>query len=223
LSIVSETIDKIIPLTLRVFTPDGREFTNTEITFADLIKHRDLRGSPSGPWSYSLTGESEHLFVDKDSSITNAKGTVGLGVTEAVPSESAAPLISNAPVTTARQSFQFDLFRVGTFVAEISQLLIGLQWKGSMRLLDPDGVDVARTTRAKLSFKADLRTLGKSRDAEGRVRKWTLEVSPQGGVTIGKPPDHRDGDRIGPDHDRGAQKPDRRAAWAARGVYQDIR
>lgn len=178
-----QTVDKIIALTLRIFTPDGREFTATEITLADLRKFRDPRGSPSGPWSYSLTGESEHIFVDEDSEIDIVKqGTVGFGVTETVASESAPPLVNNVPIKTTRLSLQFDLFRVGTFVAEIAQLLIGAQWRGSMRLIDPDGVAVARTSGRKLSFAVGLPTLNKSRDAAGNVRKWTLEVSPEGRV-----------------------------------------
>ncbi|MDO8706231.1 MAG: alkaline phosphatase family protein [Sulfuricaulis sp.] len=182
-----QTVNKIIPLTLRIFTPDGREFTAAKITLADLRKFRDQRGSPSGPWSYSLTGESQPIFVDEDSSIVNAKGIVGLGVTETIASESAPPLVNNVPIIPTRLSFPFDLFRVGTFVAEISKLLIGAPWRGSMRLIDPDGVAVARTSRRKLTFAVGLPTLNKSRDAAGKVRKWTLEVSPQGGVIVGSP------------------------------------
>ncbi|HMQ16819.1 MAG TPA: hypothetical protein PKC49_12680, partial [Phycisphaerae bacterium] len=59
------TVQKVIPLTLRLFTPDGREFTATEITHADLRKFRDARGAPSGPWRLKLSGESEHIFVDE--------------------------------------------------------------------------------------------------------------------------------------------------------------
>lgn len=149
-------VNKIIPLTLRIFTPDGREFTATEITRADLNKFRDRRGAPSGPWSYSLTGESEPIFVDEDSTITNAKGTVGFSVIETVPNESAPPLVASAQVTPQRQSFQFDLFRVGTFVAEIAQPTIGSPWRGQMRLVDPDGVAVARTSGRRLTFDVGL-------------------------------------------------------------------
>ncbi|MEO6596422.1 MAG: alkaline phosphatase family protein [Planctomycetota bacterium] len=183
----NQTVAKMIPLALRVFTPDGREFTGTEITRTDLIKHRDLRGNPSGPWSFTLTGEGEHVFIDEDSSVANAKGSVSLSLKETVASESAPPLIDNLPIPAAPQSFQFDLFRVGTFVAEISQLLFGVPWRGAMRLLDPDGVQVVRTTQKRLSFRVELGTLGKSRDAQGRVRKWTLEVARQTGVAFGRP------------------------------------
>ena len=181
-----ETVQKTIPLKLSVFTPDGHEFTANEITRADLNKFKDRRGLPTGPWSYTVTGESEHIFVDEDSTIANAQGTVGLSIIEPVPNESAPPLVS-APLRGQRQSFQFDLYRVGTFVAEIRQNALTSQWRGTMRLLDPDGVAVAATPSRKLTFEAGLRTLSKSRDAAGHVRKWTLEVSPQGGVVIDTP------------------------------------
>jgi phospholipase C len=152
-----------------------------------VAPHVGRGGILQGPWSYSLTGESEHFIVDEDSKIINPKGTVGLGVTETVASESAPPLVNNVPIIPTRLSLQFDLFRVGMFVAQISQLLIGAQWRGSMRLIDPDGAAVARTTGRELTFAVGLPTLNKSRDAAGNVRKWTLEVSPQGGVIVGSP------------------------------------
>jgi len=177
---------KTIPLTLRIFTPDGLEFTAPEITLADLRRFRDQRGNPSGPWSYRLTGESEPIFLGEDSSIINAKGTLELGITETVASESAPPLVNNLSITSTALSSQFDLYRVGTFVAEISQLAISTQvWQGVMRLRDPSGVEVARTSGTKLTFAVGLQTLNKSRDAAGNVRKWTLDVLPQGAVTFG--------------------------------------
>ncbi|HKR00311.1 MAG TPA: alkaline phosphatase family protein, partial [Pyrinomonadaceae bacterium] len=181
-----ETITKVIPLTLRIFTPDGREFTATEITLADLMKFRDLRGGPSGPWSYTLTGEGQHIFVDEDSTIANARGTVSIGLIERVASESAPPLVDNVPLTPF-EIFKFDLFRVGTFVAEISQLQTGEHWLGSMQLIDPDGTVVVSTTDVKLTFNVGLATLNKSRDAKGKVREWTLRVATQGGVIVGSP------------------------------------
>ncbi len=174
------TTTKIIPLTLRIFTPDKREFAATEITRADLAKFRDLRGGPSGPWSFTLTGEGEHILIDQDSTIVNPKGSVGLSLVETVASESAPPLVSNQPILAVNQPFAFDLFRVGTFVAEITLLVPFASWTGTMRLVDPDGTAVASTSGKRLTFSVDLRTLSKSRDAQGRVRKWTLEVSPSG-------------------------------------------
>lgn len=171
------TVTKVIPLTLRIFMPDGKEFTAAKVTLADLRKFRDRRGAPS-PWKYTLTGETERVFVGEDSSVTDAKGSASLSLIETIPSESAPPLVANALVKGALRSFTFDLFRVGTFVAEIGSALA--PHRGSMRLIDPDGVEVKRTTSRKLDFEVDLPTLGKSRDAAGRVRKWTLEVSRQG-------------------------------------------
>jgi phospholipase C len=182
-----QTVSKTIPLTLRVFTPDGAEFTATEITRFDLNRFRDLRGAPTGPWSYSLSGESQPLLVDEDSMIVNPKGTVGLSLVETVPNESAPPLVAGTPLTPQRQSFQFDLYRLGTFVAEIAQSVIVAPWRGSMRLLDPDGLAVAATPNTRLTFDVGLAALSKSRDAAGNIRKWTLEVSPQGGVVVGSP------------------------------------
>jgi phospholipase C len=183
-----QSLQHSIPLKLRIFTPDDQEFTANEITLADLKKFRDPRGRPKGSWSYTLTGESSRVALDDEDSIgiKDAKGGLGLGLLETVASESARPLVNKVKLTATRQSFQFDLFRVGTFVAEIS-LQSGAQWRGSMRLIDPDGVSVASTTGKKLTFAVGLRTLNKSRDAAGKVRRWILEVAPQGGVVVGSP------------------------------------
>lgn len=187
----NETIRQPIHFTVRIFTPDGVEFTATNITRADLQKFRDQRGSPSGPWSYTITGETaEQIFLDKDSTLGHPKlsrGRLNISIQETIRSESAPPLVNDVPVIPTRLTFQFDLYRVGMFVAQISQLQIGAPWRGTMRLIDPDGVAVARTTGRKLTFDVGLRTLNKSRDAAGKVRKWTLDVSPQGGVIAGKP------------------------------------
>jgi hypothetical protein len=49
-----DVVRESIALTLRIFTPDGQEFTANKITLADLRKFRDLRGFPSGRWSYHI-------------------------------------------------------------------------------------------------------------------------------------------------------------------------
>jgi len=224
-----ETINKIIPLTLKIFTPDGLEFSGTDITRADLVKHRNLRGAPSGPWSFKLTGASKHIFIDEDSSITNAKGVLGIGVIETVPNESAPRLIDNKPITPASQSFSFDLFRVGTFVAEISQPLLGAAWRGTMALFDHRGTQVASTSSRELSFAVGLAQLRPPRSAGGPffplprgVPKWKLEIRPRDFI-LGTPPDHRGGRRFGADHDCGAQLPYRRAAGRARFLHRTVR
>ena len=178
-----QTATESIRLELKVFTPDGHEFTATEVTLDDLRRYRDLRGTPSGLWSYSLSGDGQHVPLNsKDDIITNPTGFVSIGADESVLSESAPPLVNNATLTGSRQSFAFDLFRVGDFVADLTQTLSPGKPPGLMRLLDPDGIEVARTSGQTLRFPVSLATLGKSRDGAGRPRNWTLEVSPQGGV-----------------------------------------
>lgn len=43
-----ESTTKTIPLTLRIFTPDGAEFTGSDITLADLNRYRRTRAGDSG-------------------------------------------------------------------------------------------------------------------------------------------------------------------------------
>jgi len=179
-----QTVTQSIPLRATLFTPDGREFTRSVITLADLRRFRDLRGSPQGPWRYRLSGESRHVLLGEHESIIDSRGTLRITIREVVRSESAAPLIANAPVHGGRQSIEFDLFRVGTFVAELSNVA-ATDWRGTISLIDPDGVRVESTGRPTLSFPVELVTLAKSRDANGNVRQWRLEVAPQGGVVVG--------------------------------------
>lgn len=189
----TETVNKFIPLKLRIFSPDGAEFTGTEITATDLRKHRNLRGAPSGRWSFKLSGQSEKIFIDEDSSITNAKGTMGIAVIETVRNDSAPPLIDNKPITPASLSFSFDLFRVGTFIAEIKQPVLGMPWRGTMTLFDHRGTKVASTSSRTLRFAVGLAQLRPPRGA-GRgftlprdIPKWKLEVRPPGGAVVGRP------------------------------------
>ena len=182
---VTSTI--FIELQLRIFTPDGREFTAAEVTPADLEKYRDRRGSPVGLWSYTVSGESKRyplsLFAGGLVVISSGlEGIVEIGVEETVHSQSAPPLVRDTPVGRTALSFSFDLFRVGEFVAELRQATFG-RWSGNMRLIDPDGVVVAQTTTQTLRFTVGLATLNKSRDSAGKVRNWRLEVSPQRGAT----------------------------------------
>jgi phospholipase C len=174
-----ESQERPIPLTLNIFTPDGREFTADEITVADLRRFRNARGAPSGLWSFRLTGRGETIIVDEDSLIVNPGGVMRIGVIETIASASAPPLVDNVTLTPTPRTLEFDLFRVGTFEARISQNVLLGQWRGTLRLIDPDGAVRAQTTGTLLSFKVDLPELGKSRDATGKVRNWKLEVTPQ--------------------------------------------
>src|SRR5262245_54673204 len=56
-----ETVERILPARLTIFTPDGQPFSADHVTQADLERFRDPRGIPHGLWSYSVEGESEAL------------------------------------------------------------------------------------------------------------------------------------------------------------------
>jgi phospholipase C len=185
------------PVALRIFTPQGEEFSGQEVTLADLRKYRDLRGVPVGHWRYTLSGRSRTYtpVAALNETVTDPKGLIELAVIETVPSQSAPPLVAGAPLDGSRQSFSFDLYRVGTFVARIDQSSPDDPWHGSMSLFDPDGVRVAGTAHKELRVAVPLALLGKSRDPAGShlaiprpaVRPWTLQVSPQGGTVVGSP------------------------------------
>ena len=83
----------------------------------------------------------------------------------------------------SRQSVDFDLFRVGTFVAELSNVTAA--GGAAPDLVDPDGVVGPLDFQPMLTFPVELATLAKSRGADGNVRRWRLEVAPQGGVVVG--------------------------------------
>lgn len=179
-----ETRTHTIALRLALYRPDGHEFKRDVITLADLRAFRDLRGSPQGSWRYKLSGESQHFGLDQGDLIFEARGSLSIRVRETVRSESAGPLIANASLDGSRQSFELDLFRVGTLVAEVSNVT-DAEWRGTLSLVDPAGAVLKSTSRRILSFPVELTTLAKSRDAAGAVRRWRLEVAPQGGVVVG--------------------------------------
>jgi len=174
-----------IPLTLKLFTPDGREFAANGITLADLRGFRDARGAPSGRWSFLLTGRSNTFEVGNDSVLKDPKGRMSIVLIETLASESAPPLINNVSLTTAPRTFEFDLYRIGNFIAKISLSPLLGEWRGTLRLVDPDGVERVRSTTTVLTFKVGLLELGKSRDASGKLRNWKLEVAPQVSVFKG--------------------------------------
>lgn len=184
-----QVTEEPIPLQFKIYDPDGREFTKDEVTLADLRKYRDLRGSPRGRWSYTLSGVSRvYVLLDAiNETVTDPKGIIDLSLLETVPSSSAGPLVSRTKLDAGRSEFKFDLYRVGTFVATVSFPLGLGTWDGSMRLLDPDGAEFAASTSRHLRCDIPLAALGRSRDPSGQPRLWTLEVASQGGVVIGQP------------------------------------
>jgi phospholipase C len=180
-----QTIVEGIPLDLRIFTPFGEPFTAAEVTLADLRRFRDLRGRPQGKWTYTITGHRRYtLLMEAHETVSNPKGAIAMSVLETVPTESAPPLVFSTRLDGSRQTFTFDLYRVGTFVAEIAG---GDHWKGGMRLMDPDGNVMGRTFETMLRVDIPLSALGRSRDRDRRPRLWTLHVSANGGVVVGSP------------------------------------
>ncbi|MCA1569821.1 MAG: hypothetical protein LC798_05755 [Chloroflexi bacterium] len=174
-----------IPLNFGIFDPDGQPFTREDVTLADLKRFRDKRGK-SRPWSYKLAGKSKTyaLIEAFNETVGEPEGAINLALSETVASTSAAPLVPRTRLDGSRMRLTFDLNRVGTFVANLGEGIFD-RWRGSMRLLDPDGGVVGRTTSERLRCAIPLSALGKSRDAAGNPRLWTLEVSPQGGVVVG--------------------------------------
>ena len=185
------TTTKEFPVNIRVFTPDGLEFTQPVVTIEDLYRFRDLRGVSAGDWTWSIEGESSPVSLNDGTTVSesmlNERCTFGVSIEEHVHSESAGSLIADAPLTGAPARFTFDLFRVGTLVANILHPPLLHLWRGTMRLLDPDGALIASTTSDAMRVPIDLRRLDVSRDAQGHVRVWTLEVIPLGGIVTGAP------------------------------------
>ncbi len=178
-----------IPLNLRILDPNGQVFTRNEVTLADLKKFRTVRGA-SRPWSFTLSGTSRTYqpVAALNESVTEPKGALNLGVTETVASLSAGPLVPRTEVERGPMRFTFDLYRVGDFVAKVSRSSFPpLPWRGSMRLVDPNGAEFAKSNGDVLRCAIPLTVLGRSRDAAGKARPWTLEVtSLLGGVAFGR-------------------------------------
>jgi len=166
-----------LPLTVEIQTPDGEPFTADAVTVADLEKFRDLHGASQGLWSYSIHGQQQVSLVDPGTEVNGITGRWSIAVEETVTSQSAPPLVNDRLSAEDEHTYTFDLYRVGTFVATAeSDGLLGVQ--RPMRLLDPGGTEVANSDTGELTFPVSLETLDSSRDAQGTVRPWSLEVLP---------------------------------------------
>lgn len=176
-----------IPSVFQIFDPSGALFTRDEITLGDLKQFRDLRGTPRGRWRYTLVGRSRvyTLSPSLNESVGDPQGSINLALVETVPSSSASPLVPRSRVSGAPFRATFDLYRVGTFRATVSSAQPFGRWRGEIRLLDPDGVVIASSTSARLSCPIPLALLGRSRDAAGNPRQWTLEVVSRDGALLG--------------------------------------
>lgn len=160
-----------IPLTLDIRAPDGMPFTKDEITLADLLKYRDLRGESKGHWTYRLWGRSGKYPTAANSPIRAFPGTGHFKIVlqEHVPSKSPPPLVYAEIPAGGRERFTFDLYRVGTFVATA-------QPPRMMKLIDPNGVTVATSETGELRFPVPLQTIDLSRDEAAKPRLWALDL-----------------------------------------------
>jgi phospholipase C len=169
-----------IPVDLQIRDPDGQLFTRDEVTLADLKRFRTARGA-SRRWSFSLRGTSRVYNPNPalNESVTDPQASIHLTITETIASSSAGPLVPRTSIQASPVKATFDLLRVGDFVANVvgSNFLVR-PWRGSMRLVDPDGAEFARTSGKQLRVPIPLSVLGRSRDAAGKPRPWTLEVTP---------------------------------------------
>lgn len=166
-----------LPLTTRIFSPDGNLFTADDVTIADLERFRDLHEASQGLWRFEISGAGAPIFTGGPNPITVEPdlARVGFAIEETTTSKSAGPLVSSSGGAAATQTFSFDLFRVGQFVAEVRLPGGQISSTARLRLIDPDGVTAASASQGSLSFPVTLRILDKSRDANGQVLPWRLE------------------------------------------------
>ena len=170
-----------LPLTVKIKTPDGQLFTANQVTLNDLRKYRDLRGSSQGSWSYTVDGQSQPIPVGpSEGNVEPSDSPLSIAIEETVTSQSAPPLVSDRLRAQDQRRYTFDLYRVGTFVATAKpdSFLASLTAARTIRLFDPDGEEVAASDNGSLTFPVPLEALEKSRDANGNVRLWSLEVLP---------------------------------------------
>jgi phospholipase C len=170
-----------LPLTLKIFAPDGREFTGTQVTLADLARYRDARGVTQGSWRYSLVGQSQTHVIGDGVEIRPGNGRIGISVVETVHSKSAPPLVNGLVGNTGEQRFAFDLFRIGQLKATIRSVLPfgARRWRGTMQLLDPAGRLMVQASSGHLELAVTPALLDRSRGPGGQVLLWTLVVRTQ--------------------------------------------
>ena len=182
-----QSVTRPLALIVTIRTPDGRDFTGTQVTGADLARFRDLRGVTQGDWSYSVSGQSPPLSMAVgENSVSLGKASFALVVHETVPSKSAPSLLSGHVAGRNAQSFSFDLFRVGQFVASVAAAIAlpPRAWQGVVRLKDPAGIVVASCNGPRLVYAVTLATLARSRGPGGSVQLWTLELVGNGADTL---------------------------------------
>ena len=167
-----------LPLSIKLYSPDGLEFAARYVTLDDLNRFRDLRGTSQGSWRLEVFGDSGPIPISrKDGLFVSAgKATVNALLDEPIPSQSAGPLVEAVITEVGTQVFPFDLFRVGQFTANVQSKSGVTPWEGTLRLTAPDGTTAASSQNNRLDFPVALRTIDQSRDPAGQVRPWSLQV-----------------------------------------------
>jgi phospholipase C len=168
-----------LPLTIRIESPDGKEFTAKEVTLQDLARFRDLQGVTRGFWTYKVTGQSRVIPVGDGDSVTRPTGTLSISLMETLASQSGAPLVNSRITAAGTRQFGFDLHRLGRLTVSVRSrvpLLASQRWRGKLILRDPNGATVATSQSERLTFDVTLPVLDRSRGSLGEVRQWTLEV-----------------------------------------------
>ncbi len=169
-----------IPITFKIYSPDGKEFTSSQVTLDDLNRFRDLHGISQGTWRYAAHGDSGPIDIedpgeDERIMVTPNPGYLRIAIDEILPSRSAGPLLEREITSLGAEVYSFDLYRVGQFEAKVSSSFFD-RWNGRLDLRDPDGVIVASTEGAGLRFPISVRTLEQSRGPAGEIRQWSLAV-----------------------------------------------
>ena len=128
-----------LPLSIKLYSPDGLEFPARIVTFDDLNRFRDLRGVSQGSWRLAVNGDSGPIPISRKDGLFVSAGqaTVKAGLNEPVPSQSAGPLVEAAITRVGAQVFSFDLFRVGQFTANVQSKSGVTPWQGTLQLKAP--------------------------------------------------------------------------------------
>jgi hypothetical protein len=144
-----------LPLSFKIYTPDGLEFTAPNVTLDDLNRFRDLRSSSQGSWHCEVSGDSGPIDLSEQgwSSVTPGKATVRFWLDEPVPFQSAGPLVEAAITKVGAQVFPFDLFRVGQFTANVQSRSGVTPWEGMLRLKTDGTVGSHQATTTGWNFR----------------------------------------------------------------------
>ena len=157
--------------------PDDTLYTGNSITINDINEFRDVRGTTRGNGHLVLRVKANSVSTEAPvSRVFIGKKHMHISVVETITSKSAPPLVNDPSISSTGRIYQFDLFSIGNFTAtaSISHLPANLK----MQLIDPDGVVVRTSNNGRLLYPVTLRTLGRSRDANGNPRLWSLRVFP---------------------------------------------